>query len=100
MKIVHADEKNFEDLIKDKYVLVDFYADWCGPCKMLGPVLEHLDSDIEVIKVNVDENPSLSQKYGVMSIPNMFLIKNGEVVDSKVGFMQEDTIKNWINQNK
>ena len=64
--------------------LLDFYADWCGPCKMLGQVLEQLE-DIDIIKINVDEEQELAQKFDVMSIPSLFVIKNGKVVEQSVG---------------
>lgn len=100
MEIIHAKENEFKDLIKDEYVLVDFYADWCGPCKMLGPVLENLKDEIKIIKVNVDECEDLAREYGVMSIPSIFLIKDGQILDSKLGFIQESALKEWINSNK
>lgn len=79
--------------------LVDFYADWCGPCKMLGQVLDTLD-DIEIIKVNVDENEELAKEYRVMSIPNMFIFKDGEVVSQMVGFRSREDILEEINNIK
>lgn len=71
--------------------LIDFYADWCGPCKMLGRVLETLE-DVDVIKVNVDEEEELAKKYKVMSIPNMFIVKDGEIVKQMIGFRSKDEI--------
>ncbi|MCR4763997.1 MAG: thioredoxin [Lachnospiraceae bacterium] len=82
---------NFEEeVLKSKLpVLVDFYADWCGPCKMMAPVIkemaEEYDGELKVGKLNVDENPDIAQKYGVMSIPNFQFFKNGEVVESLLG---------------
>lgn len=82
---------NFEEevLKSDLPVLVDFYADWCGPCKMMGPVVREVaddyDGELKVGKCNVDENPDIAQKYGVMSIPNFIFFKNGEVADSLLG---------------
>lgn len=86
--------ENFDEIIKDR-VLVDFYADWCGPCKMLGPVLEKVN-DIEILKVNVDDNNQLAKKYGVMSIPCLILFENGKEIKRNVGFMPEAKIKEFI----
>ena len=90
MDIVHLSKENFEAEVmqSDKPVLIDFWATWCGPCQMLGPVLEEIAmevDDVKIAKVNVDENQELAQKYGVMSIPMLALVKNGEVVDTTVG---------------
>lgn len=90
MDIVHLTKENFdaEVMQSDLPVLIDFWATWCGPCQMLGPVLEEIAlevDDVKIAKVNVDENQELAQKYGVMSIPMLALIKNGEVVDTTVG---------------
>ncbi len=90
--------KEFESFTKE-YVLVDFYADWCGPCKMMGPVLDTITS-IKVGKVNVDEEQELAKKYGVMSIPTLVLFKNGEVVSMKVGFNSKEDIDTWVEENK
>lgn len=86
--------EDFDSLIK-KRVLVDFYADWCGPCKMLGPVLEKLDS-IDVIKINVDNFGDLAKKYGVMSIPCVILFEDGKEIKRNIGFMNETKVKEFI----
>lgn len=86
--------EDFENIIKRK-VLVDFYADWCGPCKMLGPVLEKI-TDIDVVKVNVDEYNDLARKYGVMSIPCLVLFNNGSEVKRNVGFIPEAKVREFI----
>lgn len=88
-------EGNFDNEIKDKRLLVDFYADWCGPCRMLGNVLENLN-DIEILKVNVDKFPEIAQRYMVMSIPTLLLIENNNVIKTNVGFMNEDELKKFI----
>ncbi len=99
MPLEHADSKNIDEKVKEGLVLLDFYADWCGPCKMIGPVLEQVaeeNEDIKVVKVNVDENISLAQRYGVQGIPSLFVLKDGEVVAQKAGFMPKDALVEWV----
>lgn len=88
---------NFNDEIANKKVLVDFYADWCGPCRMMGNVLEQIDG-IEILKVNVDKFPELSKKFGVMSIPNLIIFENGNPIRNHVGFMSKSEIDDFINK--
>ena len=90
------------DAIKDNgVVLVDFYADWCGPCKMISPILEELAKEYEgkvtIVKVNVDENGDIAGRYGVMSIPNLVLFKNGDVVKQVVGFQPKNQLQALLN---
>jgi thioredoxin 1 len=99
--VVHADEKTFrkEVLNSEVPVLVDFYADWCGPCRLLGPVLEELAQetpDAKIVKVNVDESPQLAEKYGVRSIPNLLVFKDGQVVDQQVGVASKQQLKSLL----
>ncbi len=87
-----SDEKEFYELIKENECIVDFYADWCGPCKMLIPVLDEVDFT-DVIKVNVDEYPGIAQKFGIMSIPSLLFFKNGLEQDREIGYRGIDEIK-------
>ncbi|OPL11802.1 MAG: thioredoxin [delta proteobacterium ML8_D] len=100
-KHINGDQFEEEVLKSDLPVLVDFWAPWCGPCKMLGPILEEVaaanDGKLKVLKVNVDENNELAQKFGIMSIPTMFLFKNGQVVDSFVGAMSKQSLNDKLN---
>ena len=86
----------FEAIKNNGVVLVDFYADWCGPCKMLGPVLEDLAGEYEgkakIVKVNVDETPEVAIKYGVSSIPTLLIFKDGELVNKAVGAYPKESI--------
>ena len=91
MKIIHLEkESDFDNLIQGN-VLVDFYANWCGPCKMLGPILEEVSDLIQIVKVDVDNFEEISKKYRVMSIPTIVLFKNGEEIKRNVGFIDKNT---------
>jgi len=101
MEVVKVTNKNFDEevLRSEKKVLVDFYADWCGPCKMLSPIIEEIaneNTDIKVVKINVDEAQDIAAKYNVMSIPTLVVIKNGEEVNKSVGFISKEQVLNLI----
>lgn len=97
MAIFHVNEQDFEEKVlqSEKTVIVDFFAEWCGPCRMLAPVLEEIASereDIDIVKVDTDECPELARKYGIMSIPSLKVIKGGECVRSSVGFIPKEQV--------
>ena len=101
MEVLKVTSSNFEEevLNSDKTVLVDFYADWCGPCKMLSPVVEAVakeNEDIKVVKVNVDDEQDLAIKYQVMSIPTLIVIKNGKVANQSVGLISKSQILDLV----
>ncbi|HIT11834.1 MAG TPA: thioredoxin [Candidatus Pelethosoma merdigallinarum] len=92
---------NFNEQIKEGVVLVDFFATWCGPCKMQAPVLEELKedrSDVKVVKIDVDQETEIARLYGVMSIPTLILFKDGKEVAKNVGFMPKELLVQWINE--
>lgn len=103
MDIIQTKDE-FESVLKDnKAVFVDFYADWCGPCKMVGPVVEELaneNTDVKFVKVNVDTLPDIAQKYGIMSIPALFAFKDGEVASSTVGFQPKEGLSALLEKIK
>lgn len=88
-------EDDFDELTKEK-CLVDFYADWCGPCKMLGSVLEELEEEITIIKINTDKFPELSAKFGVMSIPTVLLMDKSREIKKHIGYMPKEDILEFI----
>ena len=101
MEIIKLNKENFEKEVvqSEKTVLVDFYADWCGPCKMLSPILEEIASElgekVKVGKLNVDESNDLAFEYEVISIPTLILFENGKVVDRLTGLRSKDEIRKW-----
>lgn len=99
MAIVNVSDQSFQGEVESTgTVLVDFWAPWCGPCKMLAPVLEELDKevDIKIAKVNVDDNQESAGRFGVMSIPTLILFKDGQPVDKVVGFKSKEDLKHFV----
>lgn len=97
--MIHLEKENLNELIKEGTHLIDFYADWCGPCTMLSPILEDM-TDISVIKVNVDKFPNIANEYKVMSIPKLVYVKDGKVVTEQVGLQSEEDIRSTYNNIK
>jgi len=102
MAAVKVDNSNFQAEVLDSTqpVVVDFWAEWCGPCKMIGPSLEEISNElagkVKVAKLNIDENPELAAKFGVRSIPTLAMFKDGEVADIKVGAAPKTALSAWI----
>lgn len=98
-------DQNFEELVmkSDKPVLVDFWAEWCGPCKAIGPMIEEISKEYDgkavVGKVDVDNNPETAMKYGIRNIPTILFIKNGQVVDKQVGAVPKATLVGMLNKH-
>lgn len=103
MSVITLNDKNFEEEVLQSRtpVLVDFWASWCGPCRMMAPVIdeiaEEMQNSIKVGKVNIDENPDLAEKYEVMSIPTFLIIKNGQEVGRTIGVQPKEEITKLIN---
>ena len=101
MEQINAEK--FDELLKgDKPVVCDFFATWCGPCKMLAPVMEEVSKEFEnavFVKVDIDENFELSRRYGIMSIPLVAIFKNGELIEKSLGFIPKEEMKEFIENN-
>ena len=96
-------DSNFDEKINNSQlpILVDFWAEWCGPCKQIGPILEEIGEakkdKLKIFKLNVDENPEIPQKYNVRGIPTLMLFKEGKLIDTKVGSLPKSALNDWIN---
>ena len=104
MATVNVTDETFEDLVVNSEipVVIDFWAEWCGPCKAIGPALEEIAGEkkdsLSIVKLNIDENPLTPQKYNVRGIPTLLIFKNGEVVAEKVGALPKSQLEGWIDQ--
>ena len=89
--------------LSSKTIIVDFWAEWCGPCKQIGPILEEISEEkkdlIQILKLNIDENPITPQKYGVRGIPTLMLFRDGKLIDTKVGSLPKTALSAWIDSN-
>jgi len=105
MAVADINEKEFDsEVLKSKIpVVIDMWAEWCGPCRMYSPVIEQVseeyDKKVKFVKINVDDNESLAQKYNVMSIPTTLLIENGEIKAMNVGAVPKESLKGWLKKN-
>lgn len=103
MSVKKVNSNEFNNLINNNIVLVDFYANWCGPCKMLSPIVEELSNEINDVvfaKVDVDESNDIAANFKIMSIPTIIIFKNGKLISKTVGFQSKSELKNFIEENK
>ena len=105
MSTIKISDNTFEEevITKGKPIIVDFWAEWCGPCKQIGPILEEISEEykekITIGKLDVDENPEISGKYQIRGIPTMMLFNNGSLIDTKVGMSSKNDLIEWIDKN-
>jgi len=102
MAINKTSDSTFQDDISSQsnLILVDFWAEWCGPCKQISPILEEIANEkdnLNILKLNIDENPVTPQKYNVRGIPTLMLFKDGKLIDTKIGSLPKSSLEDWIN---
>ena len=104
MALKHANDETFDSMIQNGLTLVDFWASWCGPCQMFGPIFERVSemkSDVNFVKFEIDEvNRRTPAKFGIRSIPSVLAFKNGEIIEARTGLMDEETLIQWIEELK
>ena len=104
MALQHANDESFDTMVKDGLTLVDFWASWCGPCQMFGPIFEDVSDtikDVHFVKFEIDEvNRRTPAKFGIRSIPSFLAFKNGELKEARTGLMDEETLTEWIKELK
>ncbi len=97
MEIMHLESAvQFNEVLKEKKVLVDFFATWCGPCRMLGPILEKVESEIKVVKIDTDKFEDIARDFGVMSIPTLVLLEDGREIKRNVGFIDKHNLEKFL----
>ncbi len=105
MSVINVDDKSFNEKILNSKepVLCDFWAEWCGPCKQIAPILKELAEEysekIKIAKINIDENPEIPSKYGIMSIPTLILFNKGKMVGTQIGLLEKSFLTSWIDEN-
>ena len=100
MSVTIATTETFDELTQEGVVLIDFYAPWCNPCKMLSPILDQVGEQAEVIKVDIDEEPKLQEKYNVMGVPTLLVFKDGELKERLTGFQSKDNLLSLIDSHR
>jgi thioredoxin 1 len=103
--LTHVTDEQFKEKVLNstKVVLVDFWAEWCGPCRMLSPILDEISKEfgekIDIAKIDIESNPNVPSEYGVRGIPALMLFKDGKLLDTKIGLSPKETLVKWINSN-